>query len=147
MLAIHSGKKFQNTEMHPRISINVFVPKAKNTNVFKAEPGVTCQTASAVLFTNGAHFMLIHRAVFFTRVYTHEYVGIEILAGIFQVEVKKRAWYFTFFLRNAFPAYLCSSIANLHETREFVQVQNFIKHVISLYHLNPLFFLLRSHIK
>lgn len=60
--------------------------------------------------------MLIHRSVFFTRIYAHEYVGIEILAGIFQVEVKKRAWYFIF-LRNAFPAYLCSSIANLVETR------------------------------
>lgn len=53
---------------------------------------VTCQTAPAYfLQKNGAHFMLIHRSVFFTRVYAHEYVGIEILAGIFQVEMKKRA--------------------------------------------------------
>lgn len=68
--------------------------------------------------------MLIHRTVFFTRVYAHEYVGIEILAGIFQVEVKKRAWYFTF-LRNAFP------LLSLLEYCESPRNENFYKCKIS----------------
>ena len=81
--------------------------------------------------------MLIHRTVFFTRVYAHEYVGIEILAGIFQVEVKKRAWYFTFAER--IPPLIFARILRISSSkREFLQVQNFIKYVISLYHLNPL---------
>lgn len=91
-LAIH--KKISRTlRCIQEISISVFVRGEDNTNadVFKAESGYLSNCTCVLFQKNGAHFMLIHRSVFFTRVYAHEYVGIEILAGIFQVEVKKRA--------------------------------------------------------